>query len=359
MVSMPAREPLAAAHDDAPPKNRELVVVRLALESGDHGWGEGSALNRPTYTSEFARQSFRVLTGATDGPALHPHTTPMAWAALANAADDLQWSHRGRAFRSVGGLAGEVRRIPAGAALGLAPLPVLEERAAGLADAGFARIKVKIDAERHEEVVRVVQAAAPGVAIHVDANGSLGAEHGDMLERLVASGVEAIEQPFAPDAIADSAALVARLGVPVVADESVASVGDLERLRDAGALNAVSIKGPRVGGLRAALAMADWCVEHGVLATAGGMLESGLGRAALARLAVHPAFSIAGDVSPARRWLAQDPWPDLIHEGQEIVVPVGGRVAGEPNLALLDALTIDHAEVPGPTFLAAPFTAPS
>lgn len=354
LLSLPVREPLAAAHDSAPPANRELVVVKVTHESGVTGWGEGSALNRPTYTAEFARQSFETLAGADGAPELSPRGTPMAWAAVANACDDICWQRwRPPALQGGHGGLGSTVRVPAGAALGLAPLDVLEARAAALAAAGFQRIKVKIDPAHHRETVAAVRSAAPGVALHVDANGAMGEGELGVLVELVEMGVEAIEQPFAPDAVQLACALVARVDVPVVADEAVSSVADARRLLGQGALTAVAIKGPRVGGYRAAVQLADWCLEHGVGATAGGMLESGLGRAWMARLAGHAAFTIPGDVSPANRWLAGDPWPDLVQEGGDIVVESGNRLAPAPNNELLERFTLDRAEVVGPAFLGA------
>ena len=50
----------------------------------------------------------------------------------------------------------------------------------------------------------------------------------------------------------------------------------------------------------------DLCVDRGVPVWCGGMLETGLGRAANVALASLPGFTLPGDLSASRRWFAED-----------------------------------------------------
>ncbi len=130
------------------------------------------------------------------------------------------------------------------------------------------------------------------------------------------------------------------VAVAVVADEAAPTLEAAKLLLAQGALSGVSIKPPRVGGISRALEILAWCVGQGIPATAGGMLESALGRHALAAFAANDGLSITGDVSPSRRWLAADPWPDLDMSDGMIAVPRSPGVAPLPDQDLIEDLTI-------------------
>jgi len=167
LISLPLREALATAHDAAPPERRELVVLRVET-AGGVGWGECSALNRPTYTPEFARGAFAAISDED----VDVSTQPMLWTAWTTAVADLLLRTEGRSAATwIGGTKASTR-VSAGAALGFAPPDELALRATLLADAGFQRIKVKIQPGHDVDAIAAVRAAAPGVEVQADANGS-------------------------------------------------------------------------------------------------------------------------------------------------------------------------------------------
>ncbi len=75
----------------------------------------------------------------------------------------------------------------------------------------------------------------------------------------------------------DLAALRRRVTVPLAADECVRSVADAERLRRLDAADVLVLKVQPLGGVRAALAVAD---AAGVAATVTSMMETSIGIAA-------------------------------------------------------------------------------
>jgi len=357
LVALPTREPLAAAHDAAPAAERELVFVQIRTDVGE-GWGECSALNRPTYTAEYARGCFATLRDqivpgvfarAGEGD-LVAADAPMAAAGFTMAVNDASLTARGVSLATE--LGATAVAVPAGAALGLAETDALVVRAIALAEQGFGRIKLKIQPGHDAAVLDRLVTELPSMRWHLDANGAYSGDDALELIELVGRGrVVAIEQPFTVDE--DSRVVRTFIeqvdaldrDVAVVMDESIGSLGDAERLHAAGALGGVSVKAPRLGSLGNARVMHDWCVDMGVAMTAGGMLESGLGRHALAALAALPGFTLVGDVSPARRWLAADPWPDLAMVDGAVIVPTEPGIAPAPDLALLDHHTIDRVTV--------------
>lgn len=363
LLDLPLVEPFAASHGTT--TSRTLVVVRI--ESGDHhGWGECSALPAATYTPESAVGSHRFLVEAVapalvTGGVVDLTAHPMVRSSIRMARLDLELRVDGRSLAQH--LGATTDRVPAGVSLGLDRPDAVVARARSLVDEGYRRLKVKIQPGHDREVLDGLRAdptiAATGPEIHLDANGAYGADHLDLVAGLALGsggrrGADALEQPFAPADVATAVALVDRLAeradrpVPVVADEAVTTLDDARTLADRGAITGVSIKPARVGGLDRAVGLHDLCRQRGLAATAGGMLECGLGRHALAALAALPGFGLTGDLSPAGRWLAADPWPDLALTDGHILVPPGPGVAPDPDPELLERHTVavDRIEAP-------------
>ena len=293
--------------------------------------------------------------------------------------------------------------VRAGAVLGLMPPERSVVLAGRLVKDGYRRIKVKISPDQVGIVPAVLRMTFPELEIQVDANGSLDESHMDQLIELAELGVTAIEQPFPVNRPELAAKLISRLAdqagpdfassdrgtdstdsgsgsgpgstdsgsrsgpgsrsgsgsgsgsgfnsasgptgrgdiaVAVVADEAAPTLEAAKLLLSQGALSGVSIKPPRLGGISRALELLAWCVGQGIPATAGGMLESALGRHSLAAFAANDGLSITGDVSPSRRWLAIDPWPDLQMSNGMIAVPTTPGVAPLPDQDLIEDLTV-------------------
>ncbi|MEM9562912.1 MAG: enolase C-terminal domain-like protein [Actinomycetota bacterium] len=379
LCEFPLVEPFAASHGTT--TARTVTIVRLVAGDAE-GWGECSALPAATYTAESAAGCFESLTaellpallsdhaapgadgagadvGSVGGPPSLRRASPdapMALAAIEMALLDLHLRIEGR---SLGAHLGATRaRVRAGVSLGLDTPDRVVERARTLVADGYRRLKVKIQPGHDGAVLDALRSDAiverSGAEIQLDANGAYGPDDLDVLVDLARAGASALEQPLAPDHVDAAAELVGRLDdlatptgrrpVPVVADEAVTTLDDADTLADRRAATGVSIKPARVGGLTVARDLHDLCRRRGLAATAGGMLETGLGRHALAALAGLPGFDLTGDLSPAGRWLAVDAWADLELVDGEIVVPTGPGVAPPPDRNVLDANTIDRRE---------------
>ena len=143
-------------------------------------------------------------------------------------------------------------------------------------------LKLKVDAERHLDVVRLVREEHPGARLVVDANQSWSPA---LLERLLPglqeAGVELVEQPLARGMDAMLAGL--RSPIPLAADESCTDRASLAAL--AGRYQYVNIKLDKCGGLTEALAMADAAQALGLGLMVGNMCGSSL--------AMAPAFLLA------------------------------------------------------------------
>ncbi len=162
------------------------------------------------------------------------------------------------------------------------------EQAAGIvARSGCRTAKVKVaepgqsEADDIERVEAVRDALGPDGRIRVDANGGWQvAQAARMLRRLARFGLEYVEQPCAT--LDELAELRRRTGVPVAADESVRRAGDPLRVRAAGAADIVVLKVQPLGGVRAALRVAEAC---GLPVVVSSAVDTSVGLAAGVALA--------------------------------------------------------------------------
>jgi o-succinylbenzoate synthase len=130
-------------------------------------------------------------------------------------------------------------------------------------------------------VAAVRDALGPGGRIRVDANGAWDVPAAERaLRELAAFGLEYAEQPC-PD-LDSLAELRKRVDVPLAADESIRRAADPLAVRAAGAADIVVLKVQPLGGVRAALRVAEAC---GLPVVVSSAIESSAGLAAGVALA--------------------------------------------------------------------------
>ena len=217
----------------------------VVLVEGPAGWGECSPI--PGYPCDRTQARRAAVEAATEGfpPARRPE---VAVNALVDATDEIG-----------------------------APL------AERLAPYGCVKIKVG-RAAPDEDVARVGAVrdlVGPHVALRIDANGAWDVDTAlDTLARLARLGVVLAEQPVA--SLADLARVRRASAVPVAADECVRSIDDARELRRSAAADAIVLKVQPLGGVRAALAIAE---AAAVPAIVSSLLETSIGLAAGVALA--------------------------------------------------------------------------
>jgi O-succinylbenzoate synthase len=96
-----------------------------------------------------------------------------------------------------------------------------------------------------------------------------------------------------------------------------------------------------VGGYLAARDIHDLAVSRGIPVWCGGMVETGIGRAANVALAALPGFTLPGDTSSSTRFFATDITEPLLMDADGMMaVPTGPGLGVTPLPELLDELTI-------------------
>ena len=149
------------------------------------------------------------------------------------------------------------------------------------------------------------------VPVRVDANQAWDlATATAAVEAWLAAGVrlDFLEQPLPAWDLAGHAELRKRVPVPIVLDESVFTIHDLQRAIDAGSGDIVNIKLAKCGGLHAGIELADLAREAGLGLMVGSMMESELGLSAAAALASTLAPDQVHDLDAA--WWSIDPAGD-------------------------------------------------
>jgi O-succinylbenzoate synthase len=207
-----------------------------------------------------------------------------------------------------------------------------------LAD-GYVRIKLKIEPGWDVEPVRAVRERFGDMLLQVDANTAYTRADADHLARLDPFDLLLLEQPLDEEDVLGHAELARRVRTPICLDESIVSA---RAAADAIALRActiVNVKPGRVGGYLEARRIHDVCAAAGVPVWCGGMLETGIGRAANVALAALPGFTLPGDTSASRRYYDVDVTEPFVLRGGTLDVPSGPGIGVEPLPDVLDELT--------------------
>jgi O-succinylbenzoate synthase len=111
---------------------------------------------------------------------------------------------------------------------------------------------------------------------------------------------------------------------------------------DLGACKIINIKMGRVGGILEAKRIHDYCLAKGVPVWCGGMLETGIGRAANIALSTLKNFSLPGDVSASRRYFERDtilPPVEVSSDGL-IGVPTDPGLGYRVDTDWIDSITV-------------------
>ncbi len=165
------------------------------------------------------------------------------------------------------------------------------------------------------DLCRLVRRVMPDGYLWGDANGGFPVHEGPARAlALEATGLDLLEQPFAPDRVGASAALLPLLRIPLALDEPVTGPSALSELLAGRCLSALTLKVTRTGGLLPSRRCADIAEAAGLLLVSSGLTDSGVGFAANVQLAAAYGVSrpcalngpqFLGDDILAK-WLPQD-----------------------------------------------------
>ncbi|MFJ5724897.1 o-succinylbenzoate synthase [Streptomyces sp. NPDC093149] len=340
---------------------REALLVRVVTDEAE-GWGECGAGTAPQYSSQYTHAAADVLSrflvpalarvADLDAYQVAPALAAfkghrMAKAALETAVLDADLRARGVPLAHA---LGAVRdRVPCGVSVGITEsIPTLLDAVAGYLDAGYLRIKLKIEPGWDIEPVRAVRERFGDILLQVDANAAYRRGDARHLARLDPFALLMLEQPLAEDDLLGHAELAKRITTPICLDESIVSARAAAAALALGACHVVNIKPGRVGGYLEARRIHDVCAAHGVPVWCGGMLETGLGRAANVALAALPGFVLPGDTSASDRYYRTDITAPFHLVDGHLAVPTGPGLGVTLVPEILDEVTDSTTWMPVP-----------
>ncbi|OFX15363.1 MAG: o-succinylbenzoate synthase [Armatimonadetes bacterium RBG_19FT_COMBO_69_19] len=341
-------------------ETKTCVLVRLFAD-GLEGWGEAPAAAAPLYNEETVGTAWHVLEDfilpAVLGRDLpHPRDFPplvrrirrhhMAKAGVEAALWDLYaQANRISLARALGGTRD---RVDVGVSLGIEmEIGTLLRRIEEFLNRGYRRIKVKIKPGWDVAVVQAIRRTFGKVRLQVDANSAYTLDQAPVLRDLDDYALLLIEQPLGEDDIVDHARLQAQLRTPICLDESIVTPDDARKALELGSCRIINIKAARLSGLTAGIATHDLCQRSGVPVWCGGLLETGIGRAANLALASLSNFTLPADLSASDRYFHEDliDPPVTLNADGTISVPTAPGLGFTVRLGRIDRATTRKASL--------------
>jgi L-alanine-DL-glutamate epimerase-like enolase superfamily enzyme len=313
-------------------------VVRIATADGVEGFGYASATphmgsTKATLAAEL--ELFRPLLVGKDAAGIEAilatldraiRGAPQAKAAVDCALHDLNAHALAVPLHRLFG--GAVRdTVPILRILAIKAPQEMAAQAQKLVDRGYRYLKIKVHGHVEEDVARVAairQQVGADVHLTIDANQAYSPKDAvAALNRMAEHRIDLVEQPVAADDFEGLALVTRSVPVTVEADEAAASLRAVYELVARRAVDAVSLKIPKLGGLRNTLAAARLCEAASIKHRLGAAVGSRL----LAAQALHLACALPGvdyacELGEFDR-LLDDPFEGLEVEAGVLKLPAG------------------------------------
>ncbi|MBN8730272.1 MAG: mandelate racemase [Acidobacteria bacterium] len=266
----PAPYPVTGYFRFLPKPERPSVLVKITCEDGTSGWGQSVPIPTWSYeTPEAAEHTLRHylapvmigrnptdLAGAHEAmrKAISPSYStgmPITKAGIDLALHDIAGKLAGKNVAALWGRK-PLEKIPLSWTVNVRTLAEVEPLMADGKKRGYRHFNIKVapDVKADIELAKTVRRLAPDCFLWADANG--GYELASALEaapKLKNAGVNVLEQPVPPNRLSWLAELKKQGALPLLLDEGVVSVTDLEEFDKLGLLDGVAMKPARTAGL--------------------------------------------------------------------------------------------------------------
>ena len=191
-------------------------------------------------------------------------------------------------------------------------------------------VKVGLDAAFDVLVCHEIRRLAPDAFVWVDANGGYDLETAlGVAPQFADLGIAALEQPLPANRLTGYQRLRRQKALPILMDEGIVSLADLEEFHELGLLDGVAMKVSRCGGLTESRRIIEAMQDRGLLFFASGLTDPDLALAACVHLFAaydlpHPAALNAPQFLSGT--ILQNP---LRIEGDQAFVPTGSGLGAE------------------------------
>ncbi|MGP4078387.1 o-succinylbenzoate synthase [Pseudalkalibacillus sp. R45] len=354
-IEMPLKRPFVTAVNTV--SDRSLLIVEVESADGVVGWGECSAFDTPWYTEETTDTCLSMMEEflIPDMLDVKEFSNPenlsavfsryrghhMAKSCLETALWDVYAKSEGRSLADV--LGGTRRELEVGIAIGMqARTDDLLFKIEEALKSGYKRIKLKIKPGEDLDVLAAGRSRFPDAPLMADANSSYRSDDLERLKEMDRFNLMMIEQPLGARDFVEHAELQKVLRTPICLDESITSFEAAQTAIALGSCKIIAIKHSRVGGLMEAKRIHDYCQKQDVKVWAGGMIESGIGKAHNIALASLAGFEIPGDITASIRYWEQDIIrPEIELENGKVLVSDAPGIGYEVNRELLERYTVE------------------
>jgi L-alanine-DL-glutamate epimerase-like enolase superfamily enzyme len=334
LLQLPLTSPYRLAFGDV--TRFDVILVGVRDGEGKGGWGEATIL--PGYTDEtvqqgwtLAREAVGTRRTAADLRAFASallHEAPFTATAFLTALD---WLDRDPILQRAG-------RVELLGTVGQKAdrLSALEAEIEALLAAGYRTLKVKVGWEVEADLrqVRAVQAIVAGRGkLRIDGNQGYSVDQAvEFLKRLDPAGVELVEQPCAAGDWDAAVAAKRASAAPMMLDESIYGLSDIERAAALGCADYVKLKLMKLGSLRALEKGLKMIADLGMTPILGNGVASDLGcwmEACCALGVVDTAGEMNGFLKTPARLLQ----PALAMSGAELVIDGGAPTIDEQTVS--------------------------
>lgn len=361
-ISMPLVRPFATSFGTQ--LQRDCLILAVHSD-GLTGWGECVATNNPGYSYETAVTAHHILSdfliptvlgqGIAEPEEVPPLLSkvrghPLAKAALEQAVWDLTAQRDGLSLAqklSQPYASAPRDRVKVGVSIGIQPsIEATLETIGEYVALGYGRVKLKIKPGWDVAMARAARAAFPDLLIMLDANSAYTLDDVATLQAFDDLDLLMLEQPLGHEDIYQHSQLHPQLKSPLCLDESITSADDARLAIALDACDIINVKPTRVAGWVAARDIHDLALAAGMQLWVGGMLETGVGRAAQLALASLPGFTLPGDISATARYYDHDIATafHLNAADSTMTVPTGPGLGIEVDRERLTAVTQHHSQ---------------
>ena len=316
-VRIPLKEPFRISNGSVSEKEGILIQVHA---DGLVGVGEASPMSGSFYSDDTPESVWADLCERLIPALLSSRVStvdavnilldglggsPFARAGVETAFWDLEGQASGRPLYEL--LGGKRKPIDSGLAVGIYPsVPELLDAIERNLAEGYKRVKIKIQPGWDVGPLTAVRKRFGGFPLMVDANCAYTREHLGHLQALDEFGLIMLEQPLAREDLEGHAELQRITRTPICLDESAENIDSVKRAIEMKSCKIINIKIQRVGGLRNAVAIHNFCAAAGMRVWAGTMPELGIGGGQTLHLATLPNFAFPMDVESSLRWFTDD-----------------------------------------------------
>ncbi|MBK8975833.1 MAG: mandelate racemase [Planctomycetes bacterium] len=292
---------------------RAAVLIRIVASDGSSGWGQSVPIAK--WSDETLETAFIALRdyyapaligrdpadlagahAAMDAAIAPGFSTgmPITRAGIDIALHDLLGRLRGVHVSELWG-----RPIAADARLTLSwtvnvrTLDEVEALVAAGRERGYRHFNIKVgpDPAFDTELARHVRGLAPDTFLWADANGGYDLDSALRAARgLADAGVDVLEAPLRPNRISGYQRLRALGALPILMDEGVVDIVELEEFTELGMLDGVAMKPSRCGGLSSNRRQIEHCERSGLLWLGSGLTDPDVSFAAT--LALYAAYGL-------------------------------------------------------------------